>query len=495
MTSVGAQPEPRATEPTGARKAGRTAAWERRYSRSLVVLDAGAAAIGLGIAWLVMSETPEHSVLPNTEPVRAALILGVAFAALWLATLGLSGAYDMRYLGIGFEEYKRVFWAAVRVFAILAVLAFVTDLDVEAGFVALFVAVGLLVQLVQRRAARKALHRLRAAGQCNHKVLVIGAGREVTELVGHLRTASYAGLDVVAVCLPTHDPVRRADLPVPVVGEVGDPYGTIVAAGVDAVVIADSHTIGGEELRRLAWQLEGSGVQLIVAPALTQIAGPRIVIRPIAGLPLLHVDEPELTGGQRAMKETFDRVSAVLLFVLLSPVLVVVALLVRFTGRGSVLYRQVRVGRGGREFTMLKFRTMVDGADVDLDAVSHLNESDGVLFKIRADPRVTRTGRFLRRHSLDELPQLWNVLRGQMSIVGPRPPLPSEVEQYGTDAHRRLLVKPGLSGLWQVSGRSELSWEESVRLDLYYVENWSPALDVQILWRTVGAVIRGRGAY
>jgi exopolysaccharide biosynthesis polyprenyl glycosylphosphotransferase len=236
-------------------------------------------------------------------------------------------------------------------------------------------------------------------------------------------------------------------------------------------------------------------VQLVVAPAVTQVAGPRIVIRPIAGLPLLEVEEPELSGGQRLAKETFDRLCAALMLVLLSPVLLVLAIVVRASGRGPILYRQVRVGRNGREFTMLKFRTMVDGADAYVEELAELNEGDGVLFKMRADPRVTRGGGFLRRHSLDELPQLGNVLVGQMSIVGPRPPLPSEVQRYGTDAQRRLLVKPGMSGLWQVSGRSELSWDESIRLDLYYVENWSPALDAQILWRTVGAVVRGRGAY
>ena len=274
-------------------------------------------------------------------------------------------------------------------------------------------------------------------------MLVIGGGPEVIELVDHLQRAPYAGLEVVAVCVPPNDALRRTPSSVPVMGDVGDPYGSIVAAGADTVIIADSHTVGGDALRRLAWQLEGTGVQLIVAPAVTQIAGPRIVIRPVAGLPLLHVDEPELTGGQRAVKATFDRVASAFLLVVLSPVLLVVAVVVRASGRGPVLYRQVRVGRRGREFTMLKFRTMVAGADADVETLSHLNDGDGVLFKIRADPRVTPSGRFLRRHSLDELPQLWNVLRGEMAIVGPRPPLPSEVERYGTDAHRRLLVKPG----------------------------------------------------
>jgi exopolysaccharide biosynthesis polyprenyl glycosylphosphotransferase len=280
-----------------------------------------------------------------------------------------------------------------------------------------------------------------------------------------------------------------------VVGHVSDLLTTVTTLGVDALVIADSHTVDGQALRRLAWQLEGTGVQLLVAPAVTQVAGPRIVIRPLAGLPLLQVDEPELSGGQRLAKQTFDRIASVLLLVLFAPLLLVLGLVVRAGSRGPMLFRQVRVGQNGQEFMMFKFRTMVADAPARLDDLVHLDESDGVLFKIRTDPRVTRSGHFLRRHSLDELPQLWNVLRGQMSVVGPRPPLPSEVQQYGSDAQRRLLVKPGMSGLWQVSGRSELSWEESIRLDLYYVENWSPALDAQIIWRTVGAVVRGRGAY
>jgi exopolysaccharide biosynthesis polyprenyl glycosylphosphotransferase len=464
-----------------------------RYVRLLAILDAGAASIGLGFAWLLVGETPDESLA--IEPVVAIVVVGVALVALWLLTLWLSNAYEPRYLGIGFEEYKRVGYAAVRVLAAIAIVSFVGGGELGVGFAAVFLAVGLTVQLVQRRAARKGLHRLRANGQCNRNVLVVGARREVRELVEHLQSAPYAGLEVVAACLPPGDAAASDDLPVPVVGRVGDLYETVVGLGVDAVVIADSHTIDGESLRHLAWQLEDSGVQLIVAPAVTQVAGPRIVIHPIAGLPLLEVDEPELTGGQRLVKEVFDRVVSLVLLVLLSPVFLVLAIVVRSSSRGPVFFRQVRVGRDGREFTMYKFRTMVDDADRRQHEVAHLDEADGVLFKIRADPRVTRAGAVLRRHSVDELPQLWNVLRGQMSIVGPRPPLPSEVQHYGSDAQRRLLVKPGMSGLWQVSGRSELSWEESIRLDLYYVENWSPALDAQILWRTIGAVVRGRGAY
>jgi exopolysaccharide biosynthesis polyprenyl glycosylphosphotransferase len=467
--------------------------WEVHYVRLLAVLDVGAAAIGLGFAWLLAGDTPDDTLA--IDPVVAVVVVGVALVALWLLTLWLSNAFETRYLSIGFEEYKRVAYAAVRMLALIAVVSFVGGGDLGPGFVAVFLAVGVAVQLGQRRAARKGLHRLRAAGQCNRNVLVVGAGREVRELVEHLGSAPYAGLEVVAACLPPADAVARVDFPVPVVGRVDGLYATVADLGVDAVVIADSHTIEGDALRQLAWQLEDTGVQLIVAPAVTQVAGPRIAIHPIAGLPLLEVDEPELTGGQRLVKEVFDRIVSVVLLVVLSPVLLVLAIAVRTGSRGPVLFRQVRVGRNGREFTMYKFRTMVDDADGRRAEVAHLDDADGVLFKIRTDPRVTKPGGFLRRHSLDELPQLWNVLRGEMSIVGPRPPLPSEVQQYGSDAQRRLLVKPGMSGLWQVSGRSELTWEESIRLDLYYVENWSPALDAQILWRTIGAVVRGRGAY
>ena len=502
VPEVGPEAGGRAGEPAGERVGAPTRsrarvrpAWERRYADVLVLLDAGGAAVGLGVGWLVAASTPDSTL--GTNGWAAVVVTGLGLVALWALVLWLSGGYDMRFLGIGFEEYKRVVWSAVKVLAVVAIAAFVTDTDLPPGFVGIVLGVGLTVQVLQRRAVRKGLHRLRESGQCSRQVLVIGAHREVLELVEHLRSAPYAGLHVVAACVPgpERDAARDGDLGVPIVGDVNDPLGAVAAAGVDAVVIADSHTVAGEALRSLAWQLEGTGVQLVVAPAVTQVAGPRIVIRPIAGLPLLQVDEPELSGGQRLLKETFDRIAAALMLVLLSPVLLVLALVVRTGSRGPALYRQVRVGRDGREFTMLKFRTMVRGADTQVDELADLNESDGVLFKIRDDPRTTRNGRWMRRHSLDELPQLWNVLVGQMSIVGPRPPLPSEVQRYGTDAQRRLLVKPGMSGLWQVSGRAELSWEESVRLDLYYVENWSPALDAQILWRTFGAVLRGRGAY
>jgi len=211
---------------------------------------------------------------------------------------------------------------------------------------------------------------------------------------------------------------------------------------------------------------------------------------------LLHIEEPEFTGSRRLLKSVVDRSIAVVALILLSPLLAVLVLLVRLDSHGSAVFRQIRVGVDGQDFTIYKFRSMYQDAEHRLHTLTEANEyTDGPLFKVRADPRITRMGGWLRRFSVDELPQLLNVVKGEMSLVGPRPPLPQEVSQYGKDVRRRLLVKPGLTGLWQISGRSELSWDESVRLDLHYVESWSLALDLMILWKTFAAVVRRQGAY
>jgi exopolysaccharide biosynthesis polyprenyl glycosylphosphotransferase len=269
------------------------------------------------------------------------------------------------------------------------------------------------------------------------------------------------------------------------------------SAEVDVIAVAPSAAITAERLRQLAWDVEGEGVEMLVAPALTDVAGPRIHIRPVEGQPLLHVRTPQLSGSSVVIKEAFDRVLALIGIIVTAPVMLLAAIVVRSDSAGPALFRQVRVGKGGRPFTVYKFRSMHVDAHARVESLWTQNaHCSGPLFKIADDPRLTRVGRVLRRWSVDELPQLFNVLFGHMSLVGPRPPLPSEVDRYErSHVYRRLLVKPGLTGLWQVSGRSDLDWSESVRLDLYYVENWSLAFDMGILGRTVGAVLRGRGAY
>jgi exopolysaccharide biosynthesis polyprenyl glycosylphosphotransferase len=270
--------------------------------------------------------------------------------------------------------------------------------------------------------------------------------------------------------------------------------GLVREVGADTVAVCGSASTEPGELRRLAWQLEGTGVDLVVAPQLTDIAGPRVHIRPVEGLPLLYVEEPTLSGVAWLIKNLLDRVVAAVGLLILAPVFLAVALAIRLGDKGPVFFRQMRVGREGKTFRVWKFRTMYVDAEERLAALVDQNESDGLLFKIKNDPRVTPVGRFLRASSLDELPQLINVLLGEMSLVGPRP-LPAEDGDFLGDVRRRLLVRPGMTGLWQVSGRSDLSWDDAVRLDLYYVDNWSLTFDLTILWRTIGVVLRTKGAY
>jgi len=365
-------------------------------------------------------------------------------------------------------------------------VGFAIKADTSRSVVAIAVVSMAALTLFLRWTSRRVLHRERRRGRCMHHVLAVGAAGDVESLVVSLGRSPHAGLRVVGACLSDH-----GDVSVPVVGTPDDAARVVDEVGADTVAVAGR--IGGDALRRLGWSLEGRNVDLLVAPALTDVAGPRLSVRPVEAVPLLEVDEPMFVGPKRVVKDIFDRVLATTFFVILAVPMLVIALAVRMTSRGSAFFRQTRVGKGGCEFAIWKFRTMVTGAE--LMPAPDVNDADGLLFKLHRDPRVTPVGRFLRRWSLDELPQLWNVVRGDMSLVGPRPPVPGEVASYGDDVRRRLLVKPGLTGLWQVSGRSDLPWEDYVRLDLYYVENWSVSLDLLILARTLFAVIRGSGAY
>jgi exopolysaccharide biosynthesis polyprenyl glycosylphosphotransferase len=282
---------------------------------------------------------------------------------------------------------------------------------------------------------------------------------------------------------------------VPVFGGLGSVSAAVHQVGADTVAVLACPEMNGIRLRELAWELEETGTDLCVAPALIDVAGPRTTIRPVAGLPLLQLDHPELAGGKQVIKAVFDRVAAAMILIAVSPLFLVIALAIRLDDHGPVLFKQTRVGRDGHTFKVYKFRTMVVDAEQRKQQLQALNEGAGMLFKMRRDPRVTKVGGSLRRTSLDELPQLLNVLKGDMSLVGPRPALPDEVARYGDHMRRRLVVKPGITGLWQVSGRSGLSWEEAFRLDLRYVDNWSIMLDLQILWKTFSAVTSGSGAY
>ncbi|GAA1783169.1 sugar transferase [Actinomadura chokoriensis] len=470
--------------------------WSGSYRRVALCLDFVSMLLAGVIAFVLrFPGVPIDPDAPNAPYVA----LTVALPLLWLPTLMMCRAYQPRYIGVGYEEFHRVIRAGFILTAAVAIVAYATKTEVARGYVVMALPLGTFLALVARYRLRKWLHKRRWNGDCMRRVVAVGHRTSVADLIRELRKKRYHGMDIVAVCLPpalaSGDDAVAAVEDVPVLGDFAQAAAVAERIGAESVAVLACPEMDGVALRRLAWQIERNDIELVVAPALMDVTGPRISIRPVAGLPLLHVEHPELDGGRRLFKGLFDRTAALAGLLVLSPLMLIVAFLIKVTSAGPVMFRQTRVGRGGREFTVLKFRTMVQDAEARKTELVQLNENDGVLFKIREDPRITRVGRWLRRYSLDELPQLINVLRGDMSLVGPRPPLPEEVAQYGGDVYRRLVVKPGLTGLWQVSGRSDLSWEESVRLDLRYVDNWTLALDLQIMWKTWSAVLRGSGAY
>jgi exopolysaccharide biosynthesis polyprenyl glycosylphosphotransferase len=413
----------------------------------------------------------------------------------WLILLWANGTYDRRYLGLGSEEFKRIVRTSVTVVAGVSLLAFATKTQLSRGTVATVSLAALCFLLFDRVIARQVLHvARRRTGHGAHRMVLVGTLPEALEVYTAVTRSPAAGLIPVAIHITDgYAAARGIETPVPVYA-ARDVLALVREVGADTIAVCGSASAEPGELRRLAWQLEGTGVDLVVAPQLTDIAGPRVHIRPIEGLPLLHVEEPTLSGPGWLAKNLLDRVVAALLLLVLSPILLIIAIGIRLSDPGPVFFRQPRVGHEGRTFRVWKFRTMYVDAEERKRTLEELNESDGMLFKMKNDPRVFSFGSKLRGSSLDELPQLINVLKGEMSLVGPRP-LPADDGDYLGDVRRRLLVRPGITGLWQVSGRSDLSWDEAVRLDLYYVDNWSLTYDLGILWRTIFVVLKRKGAY
>jgi exopolysaccharide biosynthesis polyprenyl glycosylphosphotransferase len=466
----------------------RTAAWTLTYLRHVAVADF-LCALGAGLlAYQIRFSDAGHHPLPY-------LACSLLMPVVWLAAVALAGGYDARFIGVGTDEFRRVLNAGVFLTALVAVVSYASKADLARGYVVVALPSVTLFDLVVRYALRKRLHRVRARGACMRRVIVVGYGHVVDDIANLLRKETYHGLSVVAACV-VGGSEAGAIAGVPVAGGLDEVPEVAARYDADTVAVLACPEMAGERLRRLAWDLEQTGTDLCVAPALLDVAGPRTTIRPVAGLPLLHMDHPEFSGARRVVKSAFDKVLALTALVLAAPLLVTLALIIRLDDGGPALFRQTRVGKDGRHFSVYKFRTMVLDAEVRRVALKGANQHhSGPLFKIKHDPRITRAGSWLRRWSLDELPQLFNVLSGEMSLVGPRPALPEEAAMYGDHVRRRLAVKPGMTGLWQVNGRSDLSWDESVRMDLRYVENWSFMLDLQILWKTCAAVARGSGAY
>ncbi|MEV6118680.1 sugar transferase [Streptomyces sp. NPDC052109] len=456
--------------------------WERKYRIVLLVADGFAAAAAALLIHTAYGRWAVTLVLPPT----------------WIVVMFAHRTYDRSTLGLGTEEYRRVLRGAVALPAPAAVTYWLFTHDEALLHDMIMAAVpAVAIALLIRYTLRRRLRRRWARGRDRSATLLVGPSHGIVELAAVLRRGGVQELQVTGVCLsdPENAGVTRKS-GIPFLGGIGDMNDVVRALGIHTVVALPIPDADASVLRRMSWTAAVQGVDFVVAPLLTDVSAARLAVRPTNGVPLMRIQAPNLSRFSRLPKELLDRTLAAVLLAVLALPMLLIALIVRLDSAGPSLFRQQRVGRYGDHFTMLKFRTMRPDSEALRAELAHLNQnSDGLLFKVKADPRVTRVGTLLRRSSLDELPQLLNVVKGHMSLVGPRPPLPEEVEEYTPDIKRRLLVKPGLTGLWQVSGRSDLPWDEAVRLDLGYVDNWSMTLDLSILLRTGSAVVRGTGAY
>lgn len=467
--------------------------WARSYGRRLLATDAVIVATSLVVALRVRFGDADPLVSAAPADVVGVLRAGyatfsLAVFAVWMLALALSGTRSPHIVGSGRDEYKRVLVASFRIFGALAIGAYVLKAEIARGYVAIAFPLGLLGLLTSRRLWRMWLQRRREAGAMASRVAVIGDKAEAFEFQSHLQAHPRAGLSVIGA----FEPLPEMAEPGFWVAHVAD---GAQALGVDAVAVMPSARTRPEVQQELLWALERYDIDLLMASSLSGVSGPRIHSRPVEGLSMVHIEGAHYRGAMRVVKNVFDRCLAALALVGMSPLLAIVAVLVKTTSSGPVFYRQERVGLNGRTFQIWKFRSMRVDADAELMYLLQQQGTDGQpLFKLDHDPRVTRFGQFIRKYSIDELPQLLNIVTGDMSLVGPRPQRPAEVALYDRLAARRLKTKPGVTGLWQVSGRSDLPWDQAVRLDIHYVDNWSFLFDLQLMWRTLFIVARGSGA-
>jgi exopolysaccharide biosynthesis polyprenyl glycosylphosphotransferase len=503
LASVGAAQRslwgsPRRQEAVATRKLTSRHVWEQRYIRRLRVTDVLAVVTAVGLAHVVRFGDVEVAGISSTITYAG---VSVVLAGLWIAFLAIFRTRSTRVIGNGAEEYRRIVSATFRLFGVIAIVSLLFRIEFARLYLAIALPVGLLALLFSRWIWRNVVSRLRGKGEYKTSVLIVGSRTAAVSMAQSFEQSPVSGFAVVGICMPGYDAPRDGVVhiegtDIPVLGGEHDVLDAIEECGADTVAVTATEHLGHKGIRKMIWDLEKKDVDLVVAPGVVDVAGPRLVMRPVAGFPLIHVEKPQYNGATRFSKTAFDLTFAALVLLMISPILLAVAIAVKATSRGPVFYKSERMGIDGKPFSMIKFRSM--SVDADKQVANLLNQNEGaggVLFKLRDDPRVTSVGKVLRRLSLDELPQFVNVLKREMSVVGPRPPLRREVETYNGEVRRRLLVKPGVTGLWQVSGRSDLSWEETVRLDLSYVENWSMVGDLLIVAKTAKAVVRGSGAY
>ncbi|REE73016.1 Undecaprenyl-phosphate galactose phosphotransferase WbaP/exopolysaccharide biosynthesis polyprenyl glycosylphosphotransferase [Rhodococcus wratislaviensis] len=475
--------------------------WQAVYIRRLLISDTLVVIAAVALAqWIRFGA---GDALASYEAIHnlSYTLISAALIAMWIGALVVFRTRSVRVIGAGAEEYRRIFVATVRLFGLIAIVSLLFRLDLARLYLAIAFPVGLAGLLLSRWCWRQAIARKRARGEFQTSVLVVGGERAVRNLTESFARGTAEGYRVVGVCMPGHtgehgDTITVGGRVIPVLGNERDVVDSLQFCHADTVAVTATEHLGHEGMRDLAWALEPHEVDLVVAPGMMDVAGPRLSMRPVAGLPLIHVEKPQFHGSNKFAKTAFDLVAALLVLVALAPVMLIVAAIIKIGDRGPIFYRQERVGLNGETFRMWKFRSMVPNADKKFAAIREaLGQSEGTFFKSAKDPRITPIGRFIRKTSVDELPQLFNVLTRDMSMVGPRPLIEGEGLGVPGFVERRMLVRPGMTGLWQVSGRSALSEEDRIRLDLFYVENWSMTQDLLIIGKTVRAVIGSDGAY
>lgn len=471
--------------------------WRAHFILKLRLSDVLVSVVVLAVAFMVRigaDWTPGH--MQTSEAWYLGIcLLGVV---LWNVDLEYAKSRGHSVIGSGVAEYRRVAQSTLRTFGVMAMLMVALGIAVPRGFFALAVPLGLGLLMLERWQWRRWLSRQRKNGRMLSTVVVVGSSQEAEYAVEQLERNSRVGYRVGGVVLTSLTRDMHGANPwqhMPLLHGIADIDQIVEACGAEAVVVAGELPGGATAIQELGWRLGDMDTELVLASSLTNVAGPRVHFRPVEGLPLMYVEMPHYSGMRHMIKRGMDVILSAAALLILSPVLAVMAVIVKRDSAGPVLFFQRRVGKNGQAFNMVKFRSMVVDAEAHKIDLLADNEGSGLLFKMAHDPRVTRCGRWMRKHSLDELPQFWNVLMGHMSLVGPRPPLLEEVAGYASPTRRRLLIKPGITGLWQISGRSDLPWEEAVRLDLYYVENWSLTGDIMILWRTLKVVVAPTGAY
>ncbi len=467
--------------------------WINSFQRNLVLTD-----LVVLFAMTIVGHVTRLDQIRVLSAQASDWALSAALVVLWSLALGVRGAYEKNILGNGAVEFHRVAQATFLLFGTVGTLCYLTRFDLTRSYLLTTLPLGVLGLLAGRGIWRLTLARRRRAGTHLNTVLVVGSPRGAVDLAARLSASPTAGFQVVGLCVP------QASIPAgtgaldgyKISGHLEYLTQVIQRSRINTVAVCGSEDFGSAQVRELAWKLEGSGIKLALAPALTDVAGPRIHIRPVDGLPLMMLQEPRYRGPRLYAKTALDLTVAAVALIMLSPVLLAVAAAIKIGDPGPILFRHTRVGMGGRRFKVWKFRSMRVDADKQIATVKAASGQEGATFyKSADDPRISRIGAFMRKTSLDELPQLFNVLAGQMSIVGPRPLVPGEGADVGSFVERRMLVRPGMTGLWQVSGRSDASADERIRLDFYYIENWSVVNDLVIMAKTVKTVLAGSGAY